>query len=397
MARGDGSIVYEHRAGTDCRDARQHRGCTGRWRGVASVTIDGKTHRPKVDGSTKTEAAARLRTKVDELRAGVRADGTHTVRQCCEDWLALGLSGRAPKTISTNTENLAPVLALIGNKKLAALTVADVERMLRDIAKTRSTRTVQAAANALERAIQRAVKHRTVSVNVAALADRPHGQAAGRPSKAMTRAVLDMLLTACETDGMVGDYAIVAAMTGCRPEELRALTWSHVDLKAGVIAVWRSDRHGGDTKTRKSRRTLAIPQRAVQALTRQHERQQQHRVAAAELWQGTDLVFSTSVGTMVDPHNLRRDFRKLCRGAGIGGNWSPREMRHTFVSIMSEAGVPIEEIARLAGHSSSVTTERIYRRELRPTIGTGATIMDSVFPVSSSEAVAVTERPELTA
>jgi hypothetical protein len=38
-----------------------------------------------------------------------------------------------------------------------------------------------------------------------------------------------------------------------------------------------------------------------------------------------------------------------------------------------------EEIARLAGHASSRTTEVIYRRELRPVITTGAEVMDQIF------------------
>jgi len=41
--------------------------------------------------------------------------------------------------------------------------------------------------------------------------------------------------------------------------------------------------------------------------------------------------------------------------------------------------VSVEEIARLAGHSSSRTTETIYRRELRPVITTGAEVMDQLF------------------
>jgi len=44
----------------------------------------------------------------------------------------------------------------------------------------------------------------------------------------------------------------------------------------------------------------------------------------------------------------------------------PRELRHTFVSIMSAGGVPVEEIARVAGHKQMSTTELVYRRELRP-------------------------------
>ena len=64
---------------------------------------------------------------------------------------------------------------------------------------------------------------------------------------------------------------------------------------------------------------------------------------------------------------------------GLGEDWVPRELRHTFVSIMSAGGVPVEEIARLAGHQQSSTTELVYRRELGPVSTTGAEIMDRIF------------------
>jgi integrase len=55
--------------------------------------------------------------------------------------------------------------------------------------------------------------------------------------------------------------------------------------------------------------------------------------------------------------------------AGLGARWVPKELRTSFVSMMSYQGVPVEEIARLAGHASSRTTEVIYRnpRELHQT------------------------------
>jgi len=59
--------------------------------------------------------------------------------------------------------------------------------------------------------------------------------------------------------------------------------------------------------------------------------------------------------------------------------WVPKELRTSFVSMMSYQGVPVEEIARLAGHASSRTTEVIYRRELRQVITTGAEVMDQIF------------------
>jgi hypothetical protein len=87
-------------------------------------------------------------------------------------------------------------------------------------------------------------------------------------------------------------------------------------------------------------------------------------------------VFTTTVGTPYESHNLRRDFRRVTAAAGLGARWVPKEMQTSFVSMMSYQGVLVEEIARLAGHASSRTTEVVYRRELRSVITTGAEVMD---------------------
>jgi len=59
--------------------------------------------------------------------------------------------------------------------------------------------------------------------------------------------------------------------------------------------------------------------------------------------------------------------------------WTPRELRHSFLSLLSYADVPIEHISRLVGHSST-TTETIYRKQIRPVIVHGADVMDRIFP-----------------
>lgn len=82
---------------------------------------------------------------------------------------------------------------------------------------------------------------------------------------------------------------------------------------------------------------------------------------------------------MLDQHNVRREFRQITKTAGLREDWVPRELRHTFVSIMSAGGVPVEEIARVAGHKQTSTTELVYRRELRPVITTDAEVMGRVF------------------
>jgi hypothetical protein len=112
------------------------------------------------------------------------------------------------------------------------------------------------------------------------------------------------------------------------------------------VAVWRSVHSLGDVKTKKSRRTLRLPLAAVEALRVHKVKQAGDRLLTGALWHDHGLVFASAVGTPLDPSHVRRAFRNVCVAAGIGTNWSPREPRHTFVSIMSEQGVSVEEIAR---------------------------------------------------
>ena len=154
-------------------------------------------------------------------------------------------------------------------------------------------------------------------------------------------------------------YVVVSLLTGIRTEEARTLRWSHVvawvnddagwrpvseagfDHDRFAIYVWRSVRANGDTKTEKSRRTLELPGQAADA--------------------------------------LRRSFKSITRKAGLGENWTPRELRHSFVSIMSDNGVPIETIADLVGHASTAVTEEVYRHQLKPVITKGAETMNTIF------------------
>ncbi len=211
----------------------------------------------------------------------------------------------------------------------------------------------------------------------------------GRPSRSLTLVQAQALIKAAE-ESRLHAYIVLCLLTGCRTEEARALRWDHVDLDGNPdaappvpphVAVWRSVRSHGDVKTQKSRRTLRMPAAVVDALKAHKVKQAEDRLRAGAHWQDHSLVFPSAVGTPLDASHVRRAFRKICVTAGIGENWSPRELRHTFVSIMSEQGVPVEEIARLVGHSVTATTESIYRRELRPVISTGAEVMDTIFKV----------------
>jgi integrase len=379
-SRGDGGLHWD----------RQRQ----RW--IASVTVGytpaGKRIVKKGSGRTKTDAKDKLKEILRDSDDGLAiAPRGYTVAQAVTDWLDYGLHGRDAKTIETrrilaNTH----VLPALGARKLRDLSAEDVDRWLAEKANTLSTRTLRDIRGIVKRAVDRAQARDKVKRNVVLLCEIPKGQI-GRPSKALSFCEADALLRAAETDeSTIGAYTVVALLTGARTEELRALLWSHVNLLDDSEAtpaipphmmVWRSVRVGGDTKTRKSRRTLALPQRAVAALRRHRARQE---TACLGDNRSTDLglVFASEVGTKLDAANVRRAFRRIAGEAGLAAkDWTPRELRHSFVSLLSDDGMPIERISRLVGHSGTTVTELVYRKQIRPIMEDGATAMNRIFSI----------------
>jgi integrase len=79
--------------------------------------------------------------------------------------------------------------------------------------------------------------------------------------------------------------------------------------------------------------------------------------------------------------SVLREFRRIAGTAGLNAaEWTPRELRHSFVSLLSDNGMPLEQIARLVGHSGTNVTETVYRHQIRPVMEDGATAMDRIFP-----------------
>jgi integrase len=110
------------------------------------------------------------------------------------------------------------------------------------------------------------------------------------------------------------------------------------------------------------------------------EQQAQDREATGERWQDTGLVFTSKTGGELDRHNVLRAFRRVAKLAGLDPNeWTPRELRHSFVSLLSDSGVRLEDIADLCGHAGTIVAGKIYRHQLRPVLLHGAVAMDRIF------------------
>lgn len=377
-AHGDGGLYWSEK--------RQ------RWIAAASLGYDagGKRIMRRGSGRTKTEAKNKLKEVLRDYEDGLAIAPTgYTVENAVNDWLMFGLAGRDDTTVATATGlSRNHVIPSLGARKLRDLSAEDVDKWLALKSKTLSTSTLQGIRSCLNRSVKRAMARDKVKRNVVELCQIPKGQP-GRPSKALTFAQAEAVLTAAARTHMHA-YIVVSLLTGARTEELRALTWDHVFLKGDpdttppippYMAVWRSVRSGGDTKTRKSRRTTALPARCVEVLWQHWEDQGWDRLAAGDAWEEHGLVFASAVGKEQDASHVRRAFRAaLSKAEGVeAADWTPRELRHSFVSLLSDNGVPLEEISRLVGHSSTAVTEEVYRKQIRPVIQTGAVAMDRIF------------------
>ncbi|MFI8528374.1 tyrosine recombinase XerC [Promicromonospora sukumoe] len=360
-----------------------------RWIAEKTVGYDGRGKRIVKTGSGKSETAAlrALGKRVKAYEAGlVVGSDRYTVAHAVQDWLEYGQTGEAPKTLQENRDlyrlHLGPVL---GKRRLMDLRAEEVDAWLGGLTTALSTSRLKKLHSVFNRSMIRAVKRGHVERNVVELCRVPKGRP-GRPSKSLTVEQFIDVLTLTRRHRMYA-YIVLSMTVGMRPEEVRALEWKHVHLDADQphVDVWRSVRHGGDTKTEKSRRSLELPDLAVEQLRAQSQWQAGQRLRHGERWKTTlahDLVFTTRYGTALSAENVRRDFRNallLVPSIADPSVWTTKELRQSFVSVMSSEGVLIEEISRLVGHNNSRVTELVYRKELRPVIQTGARAMNSVI------------------
>ena len=366
--------------------------------GAIDIGFDGRGNRIRIKrrGRTKAIVREKLIQAADELDAGITTSDGYTVGDAAHDWLEKGTRDLDGKTVETYRILIEKhLVSEIGAIKLKKLNANHVDHWLDGLTGELSTASLHKLHSALKRAIRQAQARDMVGRNVAELVTTPRGRQ-GRPSKALTLDQAVAVIAEAQTHWLYA-YVAVSLLTGVRTEEARALQWSHVvawvndaqqwqsvtqagfDHEKLAIYVWRSVRASGDTKTQKSRRTLEVPDEVARALRQHHKKQAARRLRAGETWQDHDLVFCTRNGKPLAAGNVRRAFRMITKAAGVGEDWTPRELRHTFVSIMSDNDVPIEKIANLVGHRTTVVTQTVYRHQLRPVIETGATTMNTIF------------------
>jgi len=181
---------------------------------------------------------------------------------------------------------------------------------------------------------------------------------------------------------------------GLRRGECLALRWSDLDLDAGRLTVRRSlqrlrgerdedtgNRRGRlvevDPKTEASSATVALPASVVAEL-REHRQRQRVQRLAAPVWADPALVFTTGVGTALEPRNVNRAFETLRERAGIR-HVRLHDLRHAAATFALAAGVDMKSVQTMLRHSRMATTADLYAHVPEEVQVAGAQLMDDLL------------------
>ncbi len=216
----------------------------------------------------------------------------------------------------------------------------------------------------LHRALAHAERWGLVQRNVASLVDTPRGGGA-KTDDALDVAGVKQLPAAAEGDRLEALW-VTAVVVGLRKGEALALTWGDIDLDAAELTVRGSLRrvpgHGlvlNAPKSERGARVVALPPLCVDVLRRRKQTQRLERVAAGPRWTDSGYVFTTEIGTPIDPDNLHRAWRKMTTKAGL----EPlrfHTLRHSAATVALAQGVPLEVISRQLGHAGYAITADVY-------------------------------------
>jgi integrase len=150
------------------------------------------------------------------------------------------------------------------------------------------------------------------------------------------------------------------SLLGLRRGEVLRLDWPSIDLDAGTLRI-------GKAKTPSGVRTLPIAGTGlVEALKAHRKRLAAERLAAGEAYTVTDLLAVDELGRPLHPDWYSAQFRRLAQAAGVRAI-RPHDARHSAATLLREAGVHPEVIAKWLGHARGTISMALYVDDPRET------------------------------
>jgi|SRR5215208_1088976 len=358
---------------------------------MARYTVETPTgpKRKTIYGKKREDVSEKLAKALANRADGIVVDDKNlTVGEYLDRWLSDCVRDTVRESTFSRdkylvTNHIKPSLGRLKLKNLNAIHLQGLYRERLDSGLSGST--VQKIHHVIHKALAQAVRWSLIPRNPADDVKAPtptpkemHPLSADEARK---------LLEAARGDRLESLY-VLAVHTGMRRGELLGLKWEDVDLEGATARVRRTltrTDNGrrlalGKPKTRKSRRTVRLTQRAVEALRSHRKGQLEEKLRIGGLYQDQGLVFVGEGGGFINPSNLRqRSFAPLLKRAELP-QITFHDLRHTCASLLFQKNIHPKFVQELLGHASVAITLETYSHMLP---GMGGEAADAIGEILS--------------
>jgi integrase len=354
-----------------------------RYKGSKVWTMDFLFHGQRIRESTGTHSKT-LAGKIEDKRRRDLEEGAAGIRKqeqprllsvAADEWLDLKKATLAPRSVAIEKANLVHLLPELGRKLICDIDARDIARyQQKRIDADASPKTVNLEIGTLRAILKRFGHWARLQPNVNMLATRDD------IGRAITPEEESALIQACgkSRSRSLVPFVTLAIETGARYGVIRTLQWGCVDFENRCLK-WGKDKTAAGTG-----RVIPLSQRAMAALsfwaTHFPERKPEHYVFPAERYGAAGDEFCAKAYN-VDPSKPIGSIKeaweaaKLRAGRILKGETEeadPKEkiaplvcrfhdLRHTAVSRMLNAGIPIAKVAKIAGWSPATMVRMAAR------------------------------------
>lgn len=317
----------------------------GLWQEVVKIEVDGRTKYKYFYGRKKTDV---LR-KIADFRAEQEAAKLgRTFAVVAEEWWGDAQEHLAANTVHGYRAHYNRVKEHFGSLRMVEIRPATISRYMADYVKRShpSDKTARTELSIVSMICRHAVACGDIDANPARDLEVPRGLSR-RTREMPTEA--DIKAVKASVGLPFGLFAYMAMYTGCRRNELLALTWDDVDLENRTISVNKSlyQIEGGTVrvkspKTEKGVRELPILDKLLPHLTG-----------------GEGLLFpNPRTGGYISDGTFTLLWQRYREASGV--TCTPHQLRHCYATMLFEAGVSESDAQELLGHAQISTTKDIY-------------------------------------
>ncbi len=339
----------------------------GRW--VATLTLghdqNGKQKRWSFSGKSQTEVRVALEKAKADQGKGVLVEGASiTLAAYFVQYLEYKKGQvRYNSHKSLEYHSRVHILPRLGKLPLGKLTALNVQGFVTALTQAgHSHHVVGGSLRVLKMALRQALRWELLGRNPADNVKPPKVER--QEMKVWTQQQALQFLRFAETHRL---YAVffLALVTGMRKGELLGLRWEDIDFSSRTLTI-RNNLVCIDNKptlqapkTHASRRTIALNDDAIAVLEQHRSNQSLERHHAAEVWTESGMVFTSEIGSILDPSNLSGFFKRLIKASNVP-DIRFHDLRHTSASLLFLNGISAKLVSDRLGHSNVGFTLQTY-------------------------------------